>query len=344
MTELNFVKKIRLFSTLSFLIPLAALNLCLILFITLGNFKMYYDLPWDEKLTVVEYEEYQKTKENSLNFCPKQTITKRSFKLTNGKIVDYSNDIIMKYGDGYNGIKIKELLFYHSNKKNTRCVKNYIFMNFISSNFNLDYAINTIREKNKSGFGLVKNPYLYGEVSISRTARYFPANLIFKPLVILSAFLLFLYWTNYLRFFNHYIKNEKNLNFSKKFFYFGCFSCLFLFLHATFLGVSFDSKLYEIFRRFIIIAFIISEVSAQILLTVNLTRLSGHLNKYIFPVILKIKVVFAAIVGLITILSFYILIFNDPEDSFKNMLEWNYFSFLLVYYFLSRLLWKPVKP
>ena len=34
----------------------------------------------------------------------------------------------------------------------------------------------------------IKNPYFYGEVSISRTARYFPATMIFKPFIILSAF------------------------------------------------------------------------------------------------------------------------------------------------------------
>ena len=32
--------------------------------------------------------------------------------------------------------------------------------------------------------------------------------------------------------------------------------------------------------------------------------------------------------------------FKDPSTNFKNVLEWNYFSALLVYYFLTRLTWK----
>ena len=37
-------------------------------------------------------------------------------------------------------------------------------------------------------------PYFDGEVSISRTARYFPAYLIFKPAMIITSFLLIRYW------------------------------------------------------------------------------------------------------------------------------------------------------
>jgi len=40
------------------------------------------------------------------------------------------------------------------------------------------------------------------------------------------------------------LENKNILSkFSKKFFYFGIFSCIFLALHATFLGLDFDSKL-----------------------------------------------------------------------------------------------------
>ena len=37
-------------------------------------------------------------------------------------------------------------------------------------------------------------PYLDGGVSISRTARYFPAYLIFKPAMFLTSYLLIKYW------------------------------------------------------------------------------------------------------------------------------------------------------
>ena len=110
------------------------------------------------------------------------------------------------------------------------------------------------------GFSKIKNPYFYGEVSISRTARYFPAVIIFKSLIILSAFFLFSYWKNNLNFFTELKNNNILVKFSKKFFYLGMFSCIFLALHAAFLGLNFDSILFSKTRRLIIILFILLEV------------------------------------------------------------------------------------
>ena len=39
-------------------------------------------------------------------------------------------------------------------------------------------------------------PYIDGGVSISRTARYFPTYLIFKPAMFLTSYLLIIYWLN----------------------------------------------------------------------------------------------------------------------------------------------------
>ena len=62
------------------------------------------------------------------------------------------------------------------------------------------------------------------------------------------------------------------------FFYLGIFSCLLLILHATFLGIDLDSKLFKLMRRIIIILFILFEVTAQILLTKNLFALRVHIK------------------------------------------------------------------
>ena len=204
----------------------------------------------------------------------------------------------------------------------------------------LDKFLVNAKKINPSGFVNIKNPYFYGEVSISRTARYFPATLIFKPLIILSAFLLFVYWKNNLNLFSE-LKNKNILvNFSKKFFYFGIFSCIFLMLHAIFLGLDFDSKLFSIIRRSIIILFILFEIIAQILLTRNLFKFKEKLKEYINPLILKIKIIFVITIFFTTCAAFTILVLGDPSTEFKHILEWNYFSFLLLYYILSRLLWK----
>ena len=196
------------------------------------------------------------------------------------------------------------------------------------------------KTNNPSGFAEIKNPYIYGEVSISRTARYFPSILIFKTLIILSAFILFIYWKNNLNLLSE-LKNRNILGkFSKKFFYLGIFSCVFLALHATFLGFDIDSKLFNSTRRLIIILFIFFEIFAQILLTKNLFKFKEELKKYINPLILKIKIVFVITVFFITCVAFSILTFGDPSTAFKHTLEWNYFAFLLLYYLFSRLLWK----
>ena len=192
-------------------------------------------------------------------------------------------------------------------------------------------------EKNtKVGFAKIKNPYIYGEVSISRTARYFPATYIFKTLIILSSIFLFLYWKNNLNLFNE-LKNKKILDrFSKNFFYLGVLSCIFLILHASFLGLDFDSKLFDKIRRIIII----SEIFAQIFLTINIFRSKDELRKNINYMILNIKIIYVLIIFVTTCISFLILTFTDPSSAFKHALEWNYFSILLIYYFLSRILWK----
>tara|TARA_B100000029_G_C17183022_1_gene817666 strand:- start:62 stop:709 length:648 start_codon:yes stop_codon:yes gene_type:complete len=214
-------------------------------------------------------------------------------------------------------------------------------MYFLLNNFQfLDKLLVNTKLNNKAGFASIKNPYLYGEVSISRTARYFPATYVFKPFIILTAIFLFLYWRNNLNLFNE--SRNKNVlgNFSKKFFYLGAFSCVFLVLHAVFLGLDFESKLFSQIRRLVIILFIVFEVLAQIFLTKNLVKFKNNLQKNIRTPVLLAKITFVAIVVCVTIASFTILAVFEPSTNFKHTLEWNYFSFLLFYYILSRFLWK----
>ena len=109
--------------------------------------------------------------------------------------------------------------------------------------------------------------------------------------------------------------------------------------------IDIDSKPFNSIRRLIIILFIFFEISALILLTKNLFKFKEELKKYINPLILKIKIVFVITVFFITCVAFIILVFGDPSTAFKHTLEWNYFTFLLLYYLFSRLLWRcPLKP
>lgn len=341
MQDLIFIKRIRLYSLLSFLIPLVALNLCLMIYYYIGNVKGYVKINWDNKVTKTSWSEYN-TSENYFLPCPVYKINKIKYKLNNNEIKEVSGkDLrtgIEKIVD-FDKTNITDVIITHSDEKDPGCIKNHPLFYFVVSNLKLENKIQAIKKNNPTGFSEIKNPYLFGEASISRTARSFPGNFIFKPLVILSAIFLFIYWLNNLKFFN-WVKNNKQKNFSKKFFYLGCLSCLFLILHSIFLGVEFDSSLYKLFRKTIIILFILFEILAQLSLTINLVKLSEDIKEYINLIVIKIKVIFICIGVLVTIISFYILIFMDPSTNFKHILEWNYFTYLLIYYFLSRLLWK----
>ena len=123
-------------------------------------------------------------------------------------------------------------------------------------------------------------------------------------------------------------------------FNFGLLACIFLTLHATFLGVDLNSNLFDKIRRLIIVLFILFEVLAQISLTRNFLKFKKDLKNYINPLIVNIKVAFVATIFFVSFIVFTLLVWGDLSGSTKHILEWNYFSLLLVYYFLSRLLWK----
>ena len=341
-----FVKRIKKYSIISLLLPLIVINSCFLLYKFLGNTDSYFGIKyWDKAYTELSVDENRTIifKLKASNFtnltdCPKYIYNKYyKAKKDDGTFITSTTDSI------FTDYKASEITFVYEKTEilNQRCVKNNKFAYFLLSNFNSleKILINSIK-KNASGFSGIKNPYLYGEVSISRTARYYPATFIFKPFIVLSAIFLFFYWKNNLNLFNNFKDKKILVNFSKTFFYLGSLSCLFLAMHAIFLGIDFDSKLFAQIRRLIIILFIFFELAAQIFLTKHLFKYKEEIKKYINIFILKIKITFVAFVFILTIVSFSFLAFADLSAEMKHILEWNYFSFLLIYYFLSRLLWK----
>ena len=341
-----FVKRIKKYSIISLLLPLIVINSCFLLYKFLGNTDIYFAPQfWDKAYTELLVDENRTiiSKRKGPNFtnltdCPKYIYNEYyKAKKDDGTFITSTTDSI------FTDYKASEITYVYEKTEilNQRCVKNNKFAYFLLSNFNSleKILINSIK-KNASGFSAIKNPYLYGEVSISRTARYYPATFIFKPFIVLSAIFLFFYWKNNLNLFNNFKDKKILVNFSKTFFYLGSLSCLFLAMHAIFMGLDFDSKLFAQIRRSIIILFIFFELAAQIFLTKHLFKYKEDIKKYINIFILKIKITFVAFVFILTIVSFSFLAFTDLSTEMKHILEWNYFSFLLIYYFLSRLLWK----
>ena len=179
-------------------------------------------------------------------------------------------------------------------------------------------------------------PYLDGGTSISRTARYFPNYLIFKPAMFLTSYLLIKYWMLNKEIINSFEQNHKYI---KKFLFFGIASAISLILHSIFLGISFDIAIYKLFRRVVMLSFIIFEVVAQTYLVLTLYSIKDRINHLIKPTILKLKIVLVSILIITAIIS--IPIVSLPGNKFlKHALEWDYFLGVIMFYLLTFFMWK----
>ena len=205
---------------------------------------------------------------------------------------------------------------------------------FVSTNYHLlEDTIFTVDQIGRTGFTI---PYIDGNVSISRTARTFPAYLIFKPGMLITAILLIKYWKA-----NNKLIQTINNNFSenKYFLFFGIGSALFLITHALLLGVQYDVDLYKFFRRFVLLAFIIFELVAQALLINNIIKVKNKIEKMINKKVLIVKIIVVSILIVLGVLSLPILT-SSGYVHFKHALEWNYFLGVILFYLLTFLFWR----
>ncbi len=194
---------------------------------------------------------------------------------------------------------------------------------------NTFFAVNQI---GRSGFSI---PYIDGSLSISRAARTFPQYLIFKPAMFLTAVFLFFYWKNN----NQLINNIKSSNLNYKFKTFGILSAIFLVIHSILLGVKFDIQAYKLFRRVVLLLFIIFEIIAQGILVYHLYKLKISLQKFINKKVLFLKIILVSILATVALLSLPILV-SKGNTHFKHALEWNYFVGVILFYLFSRFFWK----
>ncbi len=179
-------------------------------------------------------------------------------------------------------------------------------------------------------------PYIDGGASISRTARVFPTYLIFKPGMFFTSYLLIKYWMYNKDFVLQLDSNSKNAN---KFLFFGVASAILLTLHSIFLGIKFDNDLYKLFRRVVMLFFIVFEVVAQAYLVATLYSIKSKIINLIKPNILKLKLILVSMLIGVAIIS--IPIISMPGNKFlKHALEWNYFIGVITFYLLTHLMWK----
>ena len=179
-------------------------------------------------------------------------------------------------------------------------------------------------------------PYFDGGASISRTVRPYPTWLIFKPAMFLTSFLLIKYWIYNKEIIQYFEKDHKYI---KKFVFYGIASAIALTIHSIFLGIKFEYDLYKLFRRVIMLSFIIFEIVAQAYLVATLYSIREQLNQFINKTILKIKLFLVSSLVIIAIIS--IPLISLPGNKFlKHALEWDYFLGVITFYLLTFFMWK----
>ena len=179
-------------------------------------------------------------------------------------------------------------------------------------------------------------PYIDGGTSISRTARVFPTYFIFKPAMFFTSYLLIKYWIFNKEIISYFDKNHKHI---KKIVFFGIASAIFLTLHSIFLGIKFDNDFYKLFRRIVILCFIIFEIVAQTYLVISIYSLKDKLTNLINKKILLLKMVLVSILIIVAICSIPIIT-QSGNKILKHALEWDFFVGVITFYLLTFFMWK----
>ena len=186
-------------------------------------------------------------------------------------------------------------------------------------------------------------PYFDGGASISRTARPYPTWLVFKPAMFFTSFLLIKYWLYNKAIIEFLSPNHKYV---KKIIFFGIASAIALTVHSIFLGIKFDNDFYKLFRRVIMLSFIIFEIVAQAYLVASFYSIKDKLEKFINLNILKLKLLLVSILIFVAALSIPIISLPGNDflgfnlKFFKHALEWDYFLGVISFYLLTFLMWK----
>ena len=179
-------------------------------------------------------------------------------------------------------------------------------------------------------------PYFDGGASISRTARVFPTYLIFKPAMFLTSYLLIKYWVYNKKIILNF---DPDNQFVDRILFFGIGSAILLTIHSIFLGIDFDNNLYKLFRRIVILLFIIFEIIAQAYLVYNLYKIKDRIIDIININFLKLKRFLVTFLIIVAIGSIPVVSMSGYKF-FKHALEWDYFLGVISFYFLTFFMWK----
>ena len=154
----------------------------------------------------------------------------------------------------------------------------------------------------------------------------------------LTSYLLIRYWLFNKDIIKYFEVDHKNL---KKIVFFGIASAVALTVHSIFLGIKFDNDLYKLFRRVVMLSFIVFEIVAQAYLVATFWSFKEKLKDHINPIVLNLKIILVSILIIVAVIS--IPIISLPGDDFfgiqlkflKHALEWDYFIGVIYFLFIN---------
>ena len=169
-------------------------------------------------------------------------------------------------------------------------------------------------------------PNFEGCTSISRVGRYEPVKYFFKPMMYFYALSIFFFW-------NIFLQEIKIIRIKSKYLIILTFiTVIFLCLYITFLG---ESKVYSFFKRigiyFYILSIVILQFSSNKMLIKNKKKLSKFFNYKIVKFNYYLSS-FLVISGLILLPILIIKIDTFPQ--IKNIISWNYFLLIQLFFLL----------
>ena len=181
-------------------------------------------------------------------------------------------------------------------------------------------------------------PNFEGCTSISRVGRYEPVKFFFKPMMYFYSLIIFFFWITFSKEINNFKIKSKNLVILT------FITVIFLCLYITFLG---ESNLYSFFKRIGIYFYIISIVLLQLFSNKILISNQKKLSKIFNYKIVKLNYGLSWLLVISGLILLPVLVIKiDTFPQIKNIISWNYFLliqlfFLLFFISFKKLIYPP---
>ena len=169
-------------------------------------------------------------------------------------------------------------------------------------------------------------PNFEGCTSISRVGRYEPVKFFFKPMMYFYSLIIFFFWITFSKEINNFKIKSKNL------FILTFITVIFLCLYITFLG---ESNLYSFFKRIGIYFYIISIVLLQLFSNKILISNQKKLSKIFNYKIVKLNYGLSWLLVISGLILLPVLVIKiDTFPQIKNIISWNYFLLIQLFFLL----------